>query len=1019
MKQVKIKLPLRTLALAGGLFLSATAFAQSGAVKGQVKDATGEPVMGATISANGKTVGITDMDGNYSINVAPGTKLTFTYLGMAPQTVVAGDNMVVTLKPDEKSLNEVVVIGYGVAKKTDITGSVTALTPDGKNKGLVVNAQDMIQGKIAGVNVTNAGGTPGAGATIRIRGGASLNASNDPLIVIDGVAMDNNGVKGLANPLSMVNPQDIESFSVLKDASATAIYGSRGSNGVIIITTKKGHGGTKVSYNGSATVSMKRKTLDMMTGDDYRQLIADKFSTESDAYKTLGNANTDWQKEILRTAFSHDHAVTVSGTIAKVLPYRVSGGYTDEQGILKTSDFKRFTGSLNLSPTLLQDHLKLNVNVKGMWAKSRYANTDAVWAAVSQDPTQPVYFDSSVSDAANFGGYWEWTSDGSTFNNPKYPHGVNTQATKNPLAMLELKNDRAISRDLLLSGDVDYKVHGFEDLHLHASGGIDIAYGDQNTTIDPRSPEAFYYGSYGYDRILKRNFQGSVYAMYTHDFNDAAKNHFDIMGGAEESHFWRNQHQRTLSYTDAWDGTCSKVYQDNGVDYDGDGVKEAYHYKTENYLVSYFGRANWSLMDRYFLTATFRADGSSRFKDHWGYFPSTAFMWKIKDENKFKEMKWLTDLKLRLGWGQTGQQEGIGDYGYITNYTMNSGAGSYYYVVGNGNLARPNAYNTDLTWETTTTYNVGLDWAVLDRRLSGSVDWYFRKTTDLLNTVSVPAGANFRNQVTSNIGDMTNTGFEAAIKWIVLDKKDWNWTLDYNFTYNHNKITKLISSDSGYYVATGGIGSGTSNTCQAHSVGHAASSFYVYQQAYDKDGKPLEGVVVDRNGDGQITPADRYFYHSPNAPVTMGLSSRLEYKNWDLGFTLRSSIGNYVYNDIAARQVNVAQNGLFVQNSFFVNRLYSAVADNFSSSEVYTVLSDRFVQNASFLKMDNVTLGYSFDGLFKSGSYHGIGGRVYGTVNNVFTVTNYKGIDPEVFRGIDGNVYPRPISFILGLSLNF
>ena len=1018
MKQVKFRMPRRMLTLTGGLLLAASSWAQSGAIKGQVKDATGEPVMGATITANGKAVGITDMDGNYSINVAPGTKLTFTYLGMTPQTVTAGDNMVITLKADEKTLNDVVVIGYGVAKKTDLTGSVTALTPDSKNKGLVVNAQDMLEGKVAGVNVTNAGGTPGGGATIRIRGGASLNASNDPLIVIDGVAMDNNGVKGLSNPLSMVNPQDIESFSVLKDASATAIYGSRGSNGVIIITTKKGHGGTKVSYNGSFTVSKKRKTLDVMDGDEYRSFIADRFGEESDAYKSLGTANTDWQDEIYRTAYSQDHAVTVSGTIGKVLPYRVSGGYTDQQGILKTSDFKRFTGSLNLSPTLLDEHLKINFNVKGMWAKSRYANTSAVSAALYMDPTHSVN-DDTFTGHENFSNYFAWVNS-TLLTNPTW-YQQNTNAPENPVALLNLKHDAAISRDLIMSGDVDYKIHGFEDLHLHASGGIDIAYGNQTTDIDPTSPEASFYGSHSFDRILKRNYQGSVYALYTHDFNDKAQNHFDIMGGAEESHYWRNEHSRALTYNDAYNGTYSSIHTDTGVDYDGDGVKDPYHYKTENYLVSYFGRANWSLMDRYFLTATFRADGSSRFKDHWGYFPSTAFMWKMKDENKLRDIKWLTDLKLRLGWGQTGQQEGIADYGYIANYTMNSGDGSYYNVVGNGNLARPNAYNPNLTWETTTTYNIGLDWAVLNRRLSGSFDWYFRKTTDLINTVSVPAGSNFRNTVTSNIGDMTNTGFEAAIKWIALDTKDWHWTLDYNFTYNHNKITKLMSDEDGYYVATGGISSGTGNTCQAQAVGHTANSFYVYQQAYDKNGNAIEGAVVDRNGDGQITSADRYFYKSPTAPVTMGLSSRLEYKNWDFGMTFRASIGNYVFNDIAAGMANVSNSAIFqnVSGYFLQNRLVSAVKDNWASYGVTSVLSDRWVQNASFLKCDNITLGYSFDGLFRGDSYKGIGGRVYGSVSNVFTITNYDGVDPEVYGGIDNNVYPRPISFILGLSLNF
>lgn len=1020
MKQVKFKLPLRNLAIAGSLFLSATAFAQSGAVKGQVKDATGEPIIGATITANGKAVGVTDFDGNYTIDVPKGTELTISYVGMTPKKVAASDNLVITLKDDNKTLNEVVVIGYGVAKKNDITGSVTKIQPDSKNKGLVVNAQDMLQGKVAGVNITTAGGTPGSSATIRVRGGSSLNASNDPLIVIDGIAMDNNGIKGLANPLSMVNPQDIESFSVLKDASATAIYGSRGSNGVIIITTKKGHKGTSISYNGSFTVSQKKKTIDVMNGDQYREFIGNLFGTSSDAYKALGTANTNWQDEIYRTALSHDHNVTISGMAGAYVPYRVSLGYTDQQGILKTSDFQRYTASVNLSPSLLDDHLKINVNVKGMWAKSKYADGAAINAAVWFDPTQSVY-DTTSSDAANYGGYFAWKTNGSALNNSKYPTTLYSLGTKNPVAILNLKDDHAISRDLLTSADVDYKVHGLEDLHIHATGGLDLSQGTQNTNVSPTSPLAFYYGSYGFDRIVKRNMQGSVYALYTHDFKDAAKNHFDIMGGAEESRYWRSESKRYFSYNDAWNGTMSSIHTDSGVDYDGDGVLDNYRFRTENYLVSYFGRANWSLMDRYYVTATYRRDGSSRFKKHFADFPSFAFMWKIKDENKFRDINWLSDLKLRLGWGMTGQQEiNQGDYPYFAIYEMNSGDGSYYGAVGNGNLARPKAYNPDLKWETTTTYNTGLDWGLFNQRLTGSFDWYYRKTTDLINMAYVSAGSNFRNQVISNIGSLSNTGFEAAIKWIAIDKKDWNWVLDYNFTYNYNKITALASSnDPNFNVPTGRISSGTGLQCQAQHVGTAANSFYVYQQAYDKNGNPIEGVVVDRNGDGKITEADKYYHKSPVAPVTMGFSSRFEYKNWDFGFTLRASIGNYVFNDLMAGSANLSPAAIYTNSAYLTNRPVANLKYNWQTYDETSSLSDRWVQNGSFLKCDNITLGYSFNKLFNTGDWKGLSGRIYGTASNVFTITKYSGIDPEVFGGIDNSVYPRPISFILGLNLNF
>ena len=1021
MKQVKCKFPVRMLTLLLGLFLSVSAFAQS-TVTGQVKDAAGEPVIGASVLINGTSNGtVTDLDGNFSVNVQPGATLTISYIGYQKQQVAASNGMVVTLKEDvAQQMNEVVVIGYGAVKKSDLTGSVTALKPDGKNKGLVVNAQDMLAGKVAGVSVTNDGGTPGGGSNIRIRGGSSLNASNSPLIVIDGVAMDQTGVKGVANPLSLVNPQDIESFNVLKDASATAIYGSRGSNGVIIITTKKGRRGMQISYNGSFTVSTKSKNLDVLSADEYRDLIKSKYGTAlytldangnkvPTAYGSLGKANTNWQNEIFRTAIGHDHNVAVSGQAANWLPYRVSAGYTNQQGIVKTSSFERFTGALTLSPSLLNDHLKVTLNAKGMWTKNRYADGEAIKAARQFDPTQPVYADGFN----NFGGYYQWTDDGTALNDPTWPMTFYSLATKNPVSILNLKNDRAISRDFLGSADIDYKVHGFEDLRLHVTAGLDVAKGRQVTDVDPASPLAVYYGSYGWESQLKRNMQLSAYAQYYHDFNDKAKNHFDIMAGYEWAHFWHNTHNSYWSFYPSTNKDTSLAGKERNRTY--------YDYATENYLVSFFGRANWSLMDgRYMVTATVRDDGSSRFQDHWAVFPSFAFAWRMNEENMLKQIDWLSDLKLRLSWGMTGQQEGIGDYNYFAVYEMNTGNDSYYPIAGDGSLARPKAYDPTLKWETTTSYNIGLDWGVLRQRLSGTVDWYYRKTSDLLNKATVSAGSNFRNEVMSNIGSMYNTGVEASIHWLAVNSKDINWTMDYNFTYNYNKITDLNGgSDPDYYVPTGGISAGTGGNIQAQHVGNAVNSFHVFQQAYDKNGRPLEGVVVDRNGDGKITDADKYYYKKPAAPVTMGFASRLEYHNWDLGFALRASIGNYVYNDAFASTSNMSTSDLFPKGKFLVNRPSEVVGDNWLSNDPTSTQSDYWVQNASFLKMDNVTLGYSFANLLKQGSWNGISGRIYGTVNNVFCITKYKGLDPEVFNGIDNNLYPRPISFILGLNLNF
>ena len=1031
MKQVKIKLPLRALTLASGLLLTVSSFAQSNAIKGHVKDASGEPIMGATITVNGKAVGITDMDGNFSVDAAPGAKITFTYLGMTPQTVKASSNMNITLEDDSKALNEVVVIGYGVAKKSDLTGSVTAIKPDSKNKGVVVNAQDMLTGKVAGVNITSNDGTPGGGAKIRVRGGSSLNASNDPLIVIDGLAMDNDGVKGLSNLLSVVNPQDIESFSVLKDASATAIYGSRGSNGVIIITTKKGRKGQKptVSYSGSITISEKKNTIDVLNADEFRATVEKLYGKDSEAYSALGTANTNWQDLIYRTAISHDHNITVSGA-AKSLPYRVSVGYTDQQGIVKTSDFKRATASLNLNPSFFQDHLTLNLNAKGMYARTLYTDGSVVSAAVRMDPTQDPYnFTSeyhknqlrdkdgnSLLDQTlkNYGGYFQWSKKAEYGDNTwPFTYDSTTQMP-NPLSLLDQGSQIAHSRSFIGSADIDYKVHGFEDLRLHATLGADISKGRQSQSFAPSCPNALYYGSYGGEEILKRNLSLSTYAQYYKDFNKI--HHFDIMAGYEWQHFWRSKNNDYVGY-----------YPETNNDASLAGTERPhtpYSEKSESYLVSFFGRANYTLLDRYFLTATVRDDGSSRFKEHWAWFPSFAFAWKANEEAFLKNANWLSDLKLRLGYGKTGQQAGsIGDYEWIPSYSISTGTNGFYPVTGTGELYRPNNYRPDLKWETTSTYNVGLDWGIMDQRLSGSVDWYYRKTTDLLNYAPLSSMAGYKNQAWQNIGSLKNTGVEAAITWRAIQTKDWFWTMTYNFTYNKNEITDLngVSENGAPVVNTNiKVGDGSGAYLQANQVGYAMNSYYVYQQVYDKNGNPIENCVVDRNGDGKINESDKYLYKSPAAPVTMGFSSRLEYKNWDFGFSLRASIGNYVYNNVEQSMSNM-NTGEWFSNSlkYFSNRMKSTVERNWQTYEITSKLSDYYVKNASFLKCDNITLGYSFNNLFKSSGWHGLSGRAYATASNVFTITNYDGLDPEVGDGNDNNLYPRPFSVVVGLSLNF
>ena len=1027
MKQVNIQLPLRMMTLLLGLFLSVGAFAQQITVKGQVIDATGEPVIGATIRVDGAQGGtVSDFDGNFTIQANQGATLNVTYMGYQPASVKAAPNVLVTLQDDAALLNEVVVIGYGVAKKSDLTGSVTALKPDTKNKGVVVNPQDMMQGKIAGVSVNSNDGTPGGGAQIRIRGGSSLSGSNDPLIVIDGMAMDNNGVKGLANLLAMVNPQDIESFNVLKDASATAIYGSRGSNGVIIITTKKGRKGQKpqVSYAGSVTASFNTSTVDVMDGNEFRSFINNLYAGDANyqnAIDALGTANTDWQDLIFRTAFSHDHNVTVSGAL-KNLPYRLSVGYTDQQGTLKTSDFQRTTVALNLNPSLLDDHLTMNLNGKGMYAHSVYADGGAVGAAVFMDPTQDPYAytskyhqnvfaaDGTSADAVlkNFGGYFQWISNGSSLGDPTWPYTYNNLATKNPLDMLNSKDDRANSYAFIGTAEIDYKVHGFEDLRLHVTGGADLSTGKQETDVLPTSANSIYYGWSGWDKIVKRNLSFNAYAQYYKDF--AKTQHFDIMAGYEWQHFWRHQTNEGTGYYPSTHSTnANKPHEPSSNEY-----------KTENYLVSFFGRMNYTAFDRYMLTATIRHDGTSRFKNHFSTFPAFAFAWRINNEPFLKNATWLSDAKLRLGWGKTGQQEGVGDYCWIATYSKNTGNGSYYPVFGDGALYRPDNFTPELKWETTTTSNVGLDFGILDQRLSFSVDGYYRKTTDLLNYAPAPIMTAVRNKCWQNIGSLKNVGIEFAIDWKAIQTNDWFWTLNYNVTYNHNEITDLTGVNDGIPVETGpNIGGGTGNYGMANQVGYAANSFYVYQQVYDESGKPVENMVVDRDGDGKITASDRYLYKSVAAPLIMGLSSRLEYKNWDFGFSWRASFGNYVYNAVEQGFSNVSKAAIWKSSNYTSNLTNEALEKGFQTDELQAKLTDYYVQNASFLKLDNITLGYSFDKLFSGASYKGLNGRVYATANNVLTVTKYKGLDPEHNNGVDGNMYPRPFSVIVGLNLNF
>jgi iron complex outermembrane receptor protein len=976
--------------------------AQQLTISGNVKDGTGEPIIGASVFVKGTSNGtVTDLDGNFRLDAKSGDQISVSFIGYQPQVQPAAANMVFVLQEDSALLDEVVVIGYGQTKKNDLTGSVTAVKPDEMSKGITNNASDMMVGKIAGVDVITAGGSPGAGAQIRVRGGSSLNASNDPLYVIDGLIISGSTATGMTNPLAMINPNDIESFTVLKDASATAIYGSRASNGVIIITTKKGRVGSapKVSYNGDVTVSTTQKRYDTLSGDEYRALVSSIDGLDA---SKLGSANTDWQDQIFRTAISTSHNITVNGGL-KNLAYRVSAGYNLSNGIIKNSWMRRTNVSVNLAPTFLNDHLNFNFTGKYMNEQNRYVDSGtAVGAALGADPTQPVYDDSEVGKF--FGGYYQ-PSQSASVSDPNWKYYPNPNATQNPLAYLNNNECKATANDFSANIEGDYKIHGLEDLHIHASYGGQYTDSKQTDINSPYSYSNNYYGWNGVTRYWKYSITTNAYAQYTHDFGS----HFlDVMAGTEESHY----HSSGYTAGMGWDTFNDVAYNES--------ARSENEWATHNSLVSYFGRLNYTLLDRYMLTATFRADGSSRFANgnKWGYFPSVALAWKISDESFLRDSQVINELKLRLGWGQTGQQDIGGDFLYAPLYTVSNSyaqyplGSTYYYTM------RPSSYNKDLKWETTTTYNGGIDLAVLNNRITMNLDGYYRKTDDLINDVTIPVGTNFASVLKKNIGSLKNYGLEFAINAKPIVTKDFTWDISYNVAWNHNEITSLTAGngDADYYIKSGEtISRGNSTLIQANRVGEAVNSFFVYQQVYDENGKPIEGLYVDRNGDGQINESDKYFYKKPAADVIMGFTTKFIYKNWDFSAAFHASLGNYVYYNYLSDKASISASGLY-SNSAFSNTTPEAVALGFTGTggtEYY--LSDYFVRNASYLKCSNMTLGYSFPKLFTSK----LSGRVFFTAQNPFIITKYKGIDPEVSSGVDKNPYPRPLSFQLGLNLNF
>ncbi len=959
-------------------------------VQGTVTDAgTGETIPGVNIVEEGTFRGVTtNINGEYTITVSDqNAVLIFSFVGFGVQRIqLDGRSLIdVQLQMTAEALDEVVVIGYGAVAREDMTGSVVTVGAESFNRGNLVSPQELISGRIPGVQVTSSGGAPGAGSTIRIRGGSSLSASNAPLIVVDGVPFDNkDGISGMSNPLSRINPNDIESFTVLKDASATAIYGSRASNGVIIITTKQGRrdAPTSIEYNGHTSIGFNTGSIDVLTASEFRELVEERYGHNPNAINMLGDADTDWRGEIFSTAVSHDHNLSISGSAYDV-PYRLSIGYTDQEGILRTSAFNRASGSLRLSPYFLNDDLKVSINLRGSMSESRFASTGAINAANFFDPTQPVY---SGNEA--YGGFTTYLQEDGT---------PITIAPSNPVAMLEMTNNTAEVLAATASMEIDYTIPFLRDLTFKANIAYDYSESDGRHFVPAEAPMNFEQqgldNNYGQE---KKNSLIDTYFNYNTSI-DAINSRLNVTLGYSWQHFWRENYQFSYNVPQ------TEIF-----------VEENWR-PTEYYLVSFFGRANYAYDNRYLLTFTLRQDGTSLFsKDNrWGLFPSLAFAWNISNESFFEGANLFNSLRLRAGYGITGQQNITGNnYPYLPNYTFSFDTARQPFGDDLVTTLRPEGYNADLKWEETTTYNIGVEYGILNDRLTGSFEYYYRETTDLINVIPVPAGTNFTNQILTNVGDMVNEGVELALTGRLIQRRDLFWEVSFNAAYNQNEIKRLTTVDDPNYLGVmfGGISGSTAGIIQIHSVGFPYRSFFVYQQIYTDDGIPIQGLYADQTGDGNIAIGDRVRYKSPAPDWTMGFGSRLNYRNFDVAFGGRIHIGNYVYNNVNS---NTAHFAYIYHSVGFLRNLSSSVFDtNFTHPQHF---SDYYVENGSFMKIDYITLGYNFDGIFDGRSNL----RVYSTIQNPIIITNYTGLDPEIENGIDNRTYPRPVTFQLGVGLSF
>ncbi len=977
---------LTILAVAAGSLLGSLSLQAQGkvSVSGTVLDESGEPVIGLTVLIKGSSTGTeTDIDGHYVISAPSEGTLVYSCIGYVTQEVkVAGRSVIdVTVKTDSELLSDAVVIGYGTTAKKDLTGSVATMKTKDFNSGLISTPEQLINGKVSGVQIMSSSGSPTAGSTIRIRGGASLNASNDPLIVLDGVPLEIGGIAGNdGNFLSLINPNDIESITVLKDASSTAIYGSRASNGVILITTKKG-ASEKIIVNLTSTQSVQWKTklADMLSYDEFVN-VANGLGTDYSQY--LGSEHTDWNDQIYQAAFGTDNNISVSGQAAKWLPFRASAGYYDQNGILKTDNAKRISGNLNLAPAFFKDYLKFNISLKGAYNRNSFANTSAIWNAATFNPTVPVY---SGSDA--LGGFYEITSS----------TGVpDMSAVKNPLGLLRQTDATSDVYRLVGNIDADYRFHFLPDMKFHVTGGYDYATGKGRSFTPATAASAYetkgYLSAYGPAKKYNRLF--TAYLNYNREI-EAIKSHVDVTAGYDYQ-YWKATYPAGDNYNAA-----------------GESLNQAWTATDNRHaLISYYARLSYSWDSRYLLTATIRRDGTSRFsKDtRWGTFPSVALAWRLSEEPFLKNASWMDDLKIRASYGVTGQQDGIGNYNYLPTYW--SGTSNSQYIGSDGsyiNTYLPSSYVSDLKWETTKSYNLGLDWTFLDNRIQGSFDWYTRKTEDLIATVPAPAGTNFSKMITTNVGNVSSSGIEASVNLVPVKTRDWTWNVGFNATWQNVEITNLTLVDNGEVTKTLTGPTVDSKYVQVMTEGQAPYSFFVYKQLYGEDGRPIEGAYADLDGNGVININDRYCYHSPAPDWIFGFNTSVSWKKLSVSATFRANVGNYVYNAMA---MNTGATETMKYSAPQLSNLSSSyLKTGFTARQFW---SDYYVENASFLKMDNLTVSYDF-GRIKDM----MGLQLSLMMQNVFTITKYTGVDPEISNGFDSSFYPRPRIVSLSLGLNF